>query len=99
MYGLARRERWIWSDEPLHLVLSYQERRNTKLSLQWLDPVPAPIKKGDPLGTLTLELNGEKRKLSLRAGQDVQVLGMFDRLSAAVKYLVFGAPVTPIAAK
>ena len=86
-------------DEPLHLVLSYQERRSTKLSVQWLDPVPAPIKKGDQLGTLTLDMNGETRKLSLHAAQDVQVLGMFDRVSAAIKYLIFGAPVIPLATR
>jgi hypothetical protein len=37
--------------------------------------------------------------LALRAGQNVPVLGMFDRVSAAVKYLIFGAPVTPSTAK
>jgi D-alanyl-D-alanine carboxypeptidase (penicillin-binding protein 5/6) len=79
--------------EPLHLVLSYRERRNTKLSVQWLDPVPAPIKKGDQLGTLRVDVNGETQKLSLYAAQDVQVLGMFNRVSAAIEYLVFGAPV------
>ncbi len=79
--------------EPLHLVLSYRERRNTKLSVQWLDPVPAPIKKGDQLGTLKVDVNGETQKLSLYAAQDVDVLGMFNRVSAAIEYLVFGAPV------
>jgi D-alanyl-D-alanine carboxypeptidase (penicillin-binding protein 5/6) len=86
-------------DEPLHLILSYQERRNTKLTVQWLDPVPAPIKKGNHLGSLTLDMNGKTRKLALRAGQDVQVLGMFDRIGAAVKYLVFGAAFTSAAPK
>ena len=86
-------------DEPLHLVLSYKERRNAKLSVKWLDPVPAPIKKGEQLGTLTLDVDGKTQKLALRAGQDVQVLGMFDRVSAAVKYLIFGAPVISVAAK
>ena len=86
-------------NEPLHLILSYRERRSIKISLQWLDPIPAPIKKGDKLGTLTLDLNGETRKLSLHAAQDVQVLGMFDRVSAAIKYLVFGAPVISSAAR
>ena len=86
-------------NEPLHLILSYQERRSTKLSVQWLDPIPAPIKKGDELGTLTLDLNGEIRKMSLHAAQNVQVLGMFDRVSAAIKYLVFGAPVISSAAR
>jgi D-alanyl-D-alanine carboxypeptidase (penicillin-binding protein 5/6) len=86
-------------NEPLHLILSYQERRGTKLSVQWLDPIPAPIKKGDKLGTLTLDMNGETQKLSLHAAQNVQVLGMFDRVSAAIKYLVFGAPVIPSATR
>jgi D-alanyl-D-alanine carboxypeptidase (penicillin-binding protein 5/6) len=86
-------------NEPLHLILSYQERRGTKLSVQWLDPIPAPIKKGDKLGTLTLDMNGETRKLSLHAAKNVQVLGMFDRISAAIKYLVFGAPVISLATR
>jgi D-alanyl-D-alanine carboxypeptidase (penicillin-binding protein 5/6) len=86
-------------DEPLHLILSYQERRATKLSLQWFDPVPAPIRKGDQLGTLTLDMNGKKNILALRAGQDVQALGMFERVSAAIKYLVFGAPVVSASAQ
>lgn len=86
-------------NEPLHLILSYQERRGTKLSVQWLDPIPAPIKKGDKLGTLTLDMNGETRKLSLHAAKNVQVLGMFDRVSAAIKYLVFGAPVISLATR
>jgi D-alanyl-D-alanine carboxypeptidase (penicillin-binding protein 5/6) len=80
-------------DESLQMILSYEERRNTKLSVQWLNPVPAPIKKGDQLGTLTLDMNGETRKLALRAGQNIQVLGILNRVSAAVKYLIFGAPV------
>jgi D-alanyl-D-alanine carboxypeptidase (penicillin-binding protein 5/6) len=82
-------------DAPLHLLLSYQERRDLKLSVQWLDPVPAPIVAGEQLGTLTVDIKGDSRKLVLRAGQNVSVLGMFDRVSAAVKYLIFGAPVTP----
>jgi len=86
-------------DEPLHLLLSYQERRDLKLSVQWLDPVPAPIVAADQLGTLTVDINGDSRKLVLRAGQDIPVLGMFDRVSAAIKYLIFGASVTPSIAK
>ena len=86
-------------DEPLHLLLSYQERRDLKLSVQWLDPVPAPILAGDQLGTLTVDINGDSRKLVLRAGQDIPVLGMFDRVSAAIKYLILGASVSPSIAK
>jgi D-alanyl-D-alanine carboxypeptidase (penicillin-binding protein 5/6) len=86
-------------DAPLHLLLSYQERRDLKLSVRWLDPVPAPIEAGDQLGTLTVDINGESRQLVLRAGQNIPVLGIFDRVRVAVKYLVFGAPITPLIAK
>ncbi|MDC0458988.1 D-alanyl-D-alanine carboxypeptidase [Alphaproteobacteria bacterium] len=86
-------------DASLHLLLSYKERRDLKLSVQWLEPIPAPIVAGDQLGTLTVDINGDSRKLVLRAGQDIPVLGVFDRVSAAVKYLIFGAPVTPSIAK
>ena len=44
-------------------------------------------------------MGGKTQKLSLHAAQDVQVLGMFDRVSAAIKYLVFGAPVISPAAR
>ena len=86
-------------DAPLHLLLSYQERRDLKLSVRWLDPVPAPIEAGDQLGTLTININGDSRQLVLRAGQNVPVLGVFDRVRAAVKYLIFGATIAPSIAK
>ena len=40
-----------------------------------------------------------KTKRPLHAAQDVEVLGMFDRVSEAIKYLVFGAPVMSSAAR
>ena len=81
--------------EPLHMLLAYQERQNLKLSVQWLDPIPAPIEKGDKLGTLIVDISGKKlKKLPLYAGQDVLALGFFDRVSAAVKYLIFGAQIS-----
>ena len=48
---------------------------------------------------LRYDMNGETRKLSLYAAQNVPALGMFDRVSAAIKYLVFGAPVILVSDK
>ena len=61
------------------------------ISVQWLDPVPAPIRAGDQIGTLVLTLPNEVTKLPLRAAQDVDTLGLFNRIGAAVRYLIFGA--------
>ena len=78
-------------DAPLRMVLSRKDRQAMEISLQWLDPVPAPIRAGEQIGTLVLSLPGEVTKLPLRAAQDVNTLGLFNRIGAAVKYLIFGA--------
>ena len=78
-------------DAPLKLVLSRKDRQAMKISVQWLDPVPAPIRAGDQVGTLVISLPDEVTKLPLRAAQDVDALGLFNRIGAAVKYLIFGA--------
>ncbi len=78
-------------DAPLKMLLSRKDRQAMEISLQWLDPVPAPIRVGDQIGTLTLSLPDEVIKLPLRAAQDVSTLGLFNRIGAALKYLIFGA--------
>jgi len=80
-------------DQPLNLVLSRAERRQLKVNLQWNDPIPAPITKGDVVGRMTVDLPSGTTVYDLKAGGDVAVLGMFDRIGAALKYLIFGATV------
>ena len=78
-------------DAPLKMVLSRKDRQAMEISLQWLDPVPAPIRAGDQIGTLVVTLPDEITKMPLRAAQNVDTLGLFNRIGAAVKYLIFGA--------
>ena len=78
-------------DAPLKMLLSRKDRQAMEISLQWLDPVPAPIRAGDQIGTLVVTLPDEVTKMPLRAAQDVDTLGLFNRIGAAVKYLIFGA--------
>lgn len=78
-------------EEPLHLVLSRSDRRRMKMSVQWNDPVPAPIAAGQNIGTLVLELPDEKLVYPLTAASDIGELGVFDRVGEALKYLIFGA--------
>jgi len=83
--------------QPLDLVLSRDERRAMKVSLQWLDPVPAPFEKGDVVGRLVLELPDKTQSYDLLVGQSVRELGLFDRIGAAVRYLIFGASANAVA--
>ena len=78
-------------DAPLKLLLSRKDRQAMEISVSWLDPVPAPIQAGDQIGTLVLNLPDEVTKFPLLAAQNVGSLGLFNRIGAAVKYLIFGA--------
>ena len=78
-------------EEPLHLVLSRTDRRRMKMSVQWNDPVPAPVTAGQKIGTLTLDFPNRTMSYDLTAAKDVAELGMFDRVGEALKFLIFGA--------
>ena len=78
-------------EEPLHLVMARSDRRKMKVSVNWNDPVPAPIAAGQAIGTLVLELPSGKTTYPLLAAENVDGLGMFDRVGEALKYLIFGA--------
>ena len=80
-------------DAPLKMVLSRYQRQSIEISVQWLDPVPAPIQQGDQIGTLVIKLPDNVTKLPLRAAFNVDTLGVFNRIIAAIKYLVFGASI------
>ena len=86
-------------EEPLHLVMARSDRRKMKVSVNWNDPVPAPIKAGQPIGTLVLELPSGKTTHSLLAAENVDGLGMFDRVGEALKYLIFGASTDDVQAE
>ena len=86
-------------EEPLHLVMARSDRRKMKVSVNWNDPVPAPIRAGQSIGTLVLELPSGKTTYPLLAAENVDGLGMFDRVGEALKYLIFGAGADDFAAE
>ena len=86
-------------EEPLHLVMARSDRRKMKVSVNWNDPVPAPITAGQAIGTLVLERPSGKTTYPLLAAENVDGLGMFDRVGEALKYLIFGAGADDFAAE
>ena len=86
-------------EEPLHLVMARSDRRKMKVSVNWNDPVPAPITAGQAIGTLVLELPSGKTTYPLLAAENVDGLGIFDRVGEALKYLIFGVGADDFAAE
>ena len=84
----------LLAGQDVHKVMSRKERRSLKVSLNWSDPIPAPLKKGQQVGTITLDYDGKREDYPLIAAENVIELGFFDRITEAVKYLIFGSPFT-----
>ena len=66
-------------------------RRDMKVKLVYTNPIPAPVKKGDVVGKVVISTPRQTDvELPVVAGEAVGQLGMFGRLSAALKYLLWG---------
>ena len=85
----------LLADQDVYKTMSRKERRDLKVSLNWEDPVPAPISKGQQIGTITLSYEDKREEYPLVSAEDVAALGFFDRITEAVKYLIFGSPFQP----
>jgi len=79
-------------ENALKLTLARKARRKMKVSVDIVEPVPAPITKGQRLGALVISgIDMPDIQIPLLAGANVPRLGMFGRLGAAFSYLAWGA--------
>jgi len=77
----------------LKLTLSRQVRAKMKVIVSFDSPIPAPIKKGEPVAKLKVFIPGQKLlELDLVAGASIEELSLFGRLLAAFKSIVWGFP-------
>lgn len=89
----------LLAENEVSRVLSRSERMKTEISVSWVNPVPAPVTQGQKLGEVSITIDGKTvDKIGLMADRDVDQLGMFDRLGAALSYLVLGASNSPASA-
>ena len=79
-------------EEGLVLTLPRKARPEMKVTVSFEGPIAAPIAAGDQIAVLTITAPGIKaREIPLRAGANVEQLGLFGRLGAAVKYIIWGS--------
>ncbi len=76
----------------LTVTLSRAARNKMKVKVVYDSPVPAPILAGDVIAKLVVTAPATAPiEIPLQAGESVERLGMFGRLAAALKFLIFGA--------
>lgn len=82
------------------LTLSKRQRSGMKVTINYSNPIPAPIFKGQPIATMTMASPGlEPKIVELVAGEDVAAMNGFGKLGAALKYMLFGAMPDAVPAK
>lgn len=65
--------------------------RDAKLTAVYKKPVKAPVKQGQKLGEVKLEVEGQKtRVIPLYADHNVEKLGFFGRIRSNISYFLFG---------
>lgn len=78
--------------EDLAITMSRRQRSEMKVSIEYFNPVSAPIAKGQNIGELVVELRGrEPLRIPLQAGQAIDDVGGFGKIGAAFEYLLFGS--------
>ncbi len=79
-------------ENDLTLTLPKKVRRKMKVTAKFEGPVPAPVAKGQRLGTLSISTPGtDTVEVPLLAGNSVGQLGMMGRLGAALDYILWGS--------
>ena len=80
-------------DRDLALTIPRAARRDLTVKAVFENPIPAPVNAGTPVARLVVNVPGRPPlELPLVAGATVEQLGLFGRVGAAVRYLVWGAP-------
>ena len=91
---------WLGMDKKVDLLVNQDILRTikkskvskVKLTAIYDKPVKAPIKQGDKLGFVRVEVPGaDTVEVPLIANKEVKKLGWFGRIGENIKYLLFGA--------
>lgn len=98
--NVATAKVWYGKDKTVNLTVAddvlktvhRSQQENVKVTAEFDEPVKAPLKAGQEVGTVKIEIEGQPTlNVPLVAANDVAETGMLGKLWANVKYFVFGA--------
>lgn len=98
--NIASAKVWYGKDKTVNLTVAddvlktvhRSQQENVKVTAEFDEPVKAPLKAGQEVGTIKIEIEGQPTlNVPLVAANDVAETGMLGKLWANVKYFVFGA--------
>ena len=78
-------------DSDVISILSFDQQKLIKSSITYNNPINAPVKKGEKLGFIEINISGKKKLvIPLVAEKNINNINPFFRIFAAFKYLLFG---------
>ncbi|MEO5338426.1 MAG: D-alanyl-D-alanine carboxypeptidase [Magnetospirillum sp. WYHS-4] len=80
-------------DRDLVLTMPRKSRLDMKVTVKFEGPIPAPVVQGAEVGKVTVTAPGVAPvEIPIRAGANVERLGLGGRLASALSHIVFGHP-------
>ena len=81
----------IIAQQSFKKIISPLEFNKTKIKLKWMDPIAAPIFKGDIIGEIFIIIPGKKTiQQNLISSQNVEIMSSFMRFKSMLKFLLYG---------
>ena len=72
-------------------IISPLELNKTKIKIQWLDPISAPIAKGDKVGNIFIDIPGKELiKQNIVSSQSIDTMSTFMKAKSILMYLLYG---------
>ena len=79
------------ASKPFKKIISPFELNKTKIKLEWMDPISAPIKKGSVVGKIYINLPGQKAfQEDLISSENVGEMSSLIRVKSILKFLLYG---------
>ena len=79
------------AEKPFKKIITPFEFNKTKIQVEWMNPLPAPIIKGQILGSIIISIPGKTViKENLIATKDIGKMPSFLRIKSIVEFLLYG---------
>ena len=79
------------ASKPFKKIISPFELNKTKIKLEWMDPISAPIKKSAVLGKIFINIPGQQTfQEDLISSEDVGKMSSLIRVKSILKFLLYG---------
>ncbi len=79
------------ASQPFKKIISPFELNKTKIKLEWMDPISAPITKGSVVGKIYINISGQKTfQEDLISSESISEMSSLIRVKSILKFLLYG---------